>query len=232
MKYELKGTKTGIAKFDRKKYVLKSFVIRFGTIMISLSMLYGLRVINQNRIEDEKINLVVASTDSSNNYTDELNSLLNMDIDDEYKNDLDELCTYLNLIQKYKTIDDEAEKYTIRNKMLDDYKNIESKSLNMLKRKVADDNDISKDDVEIYVGRKGTYAIINDKHVDLKNDDLRLAQSISAFQGYNINGLRQDKDSKSFDKYMNEAEHVLDDSVKLVDSKDSYKLPSSIGYAR
>ena len=34
------------------------------------------------------------------------------------------------------------------------------------------------------------------------------------------------------DKYMNEAEHVLDDSVKLVDSKDSYKLPSTIGYAR
>lgn len=231
--YKISGSKTGkIEKNNIKKKLFKTIVVTIGVVSVSISIFN----IARNRKKDEAIINSVSSVEDGRGYSEQIEKDLGLGLENKYEDDIDELCSYLYIIDNYNDVTDTLEKAEYKKILLDGYNNVINKSLGMLKGKVAEENGFSADDIIIRVGTYRQEAKVRnediEKDIPLHKDQLRLASSIAHFQGIEVEKLQGAVDNDLYNNYMKLMRDVIVDSVKLVDYVDDYKLPNFLEFFR
>lgn len=220
MNYKLKGSKTGKIKSIRKKELIAEVASFVGVICITAaifpSMAKGL--LNVSKSDDI---METISNVENDNYAEEINRLLGLNLDNNYVENVDELCSYMKLIDTYYE-GDPIEKYTAKTKLAKDYKKIQDISLDLLKKKIADEDSLKAENLTVYMGRGGEFVLNGDTKIPLKGENLKFARNIADFQCYNPEVMIDNNDASVFDKYITDLQEVIVGSVKLIDNeKDS-----------
>lgn len=225
--YKLKETKKGkIQKSNFNFDDFKKILLSSSILLVSTALIYGAHNVKENRETDAKINEAVVSIEPSSTYISEIEDMLNIDIDDKYEHKISELSSSLDLINSYRDTTDPLKKSEYKNKLLDNYEEVKSVSLNLLKEKIASENRTTVDNIKLRSSKgKVSINIIGVGDIELHGDDLRLGDSIANFYGYNVDSVREDGKDDVMSIYVKQMENVITDSVKLVNGKKDYKLP-------
>lgn len=220
--YKLSSTKSGkIAKNNIKKSTLKKIAISSSVLLLSGTFIFQLKNMSDNRKLNSNINEAVISIEPNRTYTDELESMLGVDFEAKYEDDLNVLSSSLYNINMYNAAADSLDKEKYKNMLLDDYNSVVNGSLRILKGKIASDNNALADDITIIVNDDGICARNSRDNdiISLHGDEWKLADKIANFQGYNIENLRQNDSNTFDDDYLNKMNNVILNSIKLVDDK-------------
>lgn len=225
----------GFRKFSLSKRQLNNIKrrsIATGALLIGLGSFALGHDIKKNRDTDALIREGVSSFDTdstnltnytSNNYSEQIEKMLNQDIEDKYEKDINQLSSYLYLVDNYVDSEDAMVAYHCKEELYNHYDDVIDISLNLLKNKIADSEQVDANEIVISVSRDGTVAkFINGDEVNLHGDQLRLANSIADFQGYNMDALQRNNNNTIYNQYLKKLSRVVVDSVKLV-NQDNHK---------
>lgn len=231
-KYKLSGTRVGrIVKKQFHDDLFCSVVVVAGAVLVTTSLLSHISGV---KAKDDQISDTIASTINLS-YTDELEEKLSINLDNQYEEKIEDLCSYLYTIEQYHAAESFYQKNSCQDELINHYQDVFDTSLTLLKSKISAEKRIPIENIFIYVGKGKTVAEIYEDGVllnsfNLKGEQFQLANSIASFQTSELDVYR--KNSKLFENYMKNMKNVIIDSVKLVDQVEDYQLPEFIKFVR
>lgn len=231
-RYKLVGSKVGkIEKNEIVRDLFRSISVSTGVVLVATSLIYAGHNIKVNREKDQQIAEAVTSVNDSS-YVSQIEKDLSIDLEDDYENDINKLCSYLYMIDNYQE-EDAYSQYQSKCELVENYQDIVDTSLSLLKKQIATEKNVSVDRIGVYAGEEGYFAVIDgnlENRMNFHGDQLRLANSIASFQGFLPTKFLEDE--QGYESYMNKMRNVILDSVKLVDQVEDYQLPDFVKFVR
>lgn len=229
VEYKSQGSrKTSLSK--RKVQIIKRVSITTGVLFVGVGGILLGREVSENRKTDHLIQEGVSSfskdvTDLSNysfnDYSKKIEEMLEQDIENRYEKDINELCSYLYLVDNYAESEDPMEKYQCKEELCSHYEDILHTSLTVLKNRIAESEQVDPHNIVVSVSKNGTVAkMVNGDIFHLHGDELRLANSIADFQGYDISHFMEGNNLSAYHQYLKGLSKVVLDSVKLVNKEN------------
>ena len=163
-RYKLVGSKIGkIAKNEIVRDLFRSISVSTGVVLVTTSLIYAGHNIKVNREKDQQIVEAVTSVNDSS-YVSQIEKNLSIDLEDDYEDDINKLCSYLYMIDNYQE-EDAYFQYRSKCELVENYQDIVDTSLNLLKKEIAAERNVSIDHIGVYVGSEGYFAEIGRAHV-------------------------------------------------------------------